>query len=61
MRRFSRVKSPPDKESGVILIACGVGVLCACFLPPRATIVLLSLLLTLAGISAISKSKGGSC
>ncbi len=61
MKRCPRIKTLPTKETGIILLAPGGGILCACFLPPQATVVLLSLLVALSGVCMILKNGGGQC
>lgn len=61
MKKCSRFRSLPCKETGIILLSAGAGIMCACFFPPQATVVILSVLLTLSGVCMILKNGGGQC
>ena len=61
MKPVSFFRDPPKRQIGVILITGGVSVLLSCFLPPHATVVVLSLLLTASGCLLVAKKRGGMC
>jgi len=57
--KIACMKSPPCKAWGSALITVSSVVLLTCFLPARATIILLCILLTAAGWLLMKRGKGG--